>query len=214
MMQELQAAGEVEAVGDAFIQSRADVDQGADLFASVGLKNFGVVVFSDRDHYAVGPVIVQMMVDRGAFDAAQVAAEDSGVVGVAVGEKLRVDAPEIQYSYDTDDHCEDRPRYCREGVQQRIDPACGVLALSYLLDIADDLSADGVEGIGIVRNKDHQRFFSLIAESALDDKTQTDLVALIQTVALDEAVHLGTFTYHTREGGYYAVENRRRVFGM
>ena len=90
---------------------------------------------ADGDHDAVGAVVAQMVVHRGALDAAQVAGEDGGVVGVPLGEGLGVDAPEVQPADDPHDGDQQEPWQGRELVQHLVDAAGSVLALAGLLHV-------------------------------------------------------------------------------
>ena len=214
VLEELEAAGKVEAVGDALVQRSTDVDHVADFLVAVLHHQLLLVEGADGDHDAVGAVVVQMVVDRGTLDAAQVGGQDGGVVRVGLPDVMGQLAPEVQDADDLHHQHQDRAGELGQIVHDLVHAAGGVLAFAGLLHVAHDVAAQGVDG-GVVLGHDHQQgLLGGVGKTALADEAQADLMPLVHAPALDEAVEVGPLFDDTGDAQQRAVKDRGLVLRM
>ena len=155
-----------------------------------------------------------MVIHRRALDAAEIAEEHGGEVRVALGQRFRHEAPEIEPADAADDEHQQQTGDLGEGVDRGVYAAGGMLALAHLGRVVHDLAADGVERILRSRREDHQRLLRSVGKTALGHEAQGDLVSFIGAAPLDKTVEEGSLVDHLAYRRKDAVEHRGLVVGM
>ena len=178
VLDELQGAGEVEAVADALIQRGADIHNVPHLNGAVRHDGRGLVHGADGDHNGVGAVVVQVMVHGGALNAAQVGDEHRGVVGVALREDPGHLAPVVQPAHHTHDEHQQQPWQLGEFVHDVVQ-TYSVLLLPHLMHFAHDAAADVGQRVAAFGLVDHQGLFAVVGEAALGDEADGDFIPLV-----------------------------------
>ena len=155
-----------------------------------------------------------MVINRRRLDAAEIREQHGGIVRVAVGDGLRIQAPEIQPADDPDRGHEQDPWDLRKTVDHRVDAAGGGLTLTGLADFAGDLVAHGVKRLVFLRDEEHQGLFAVVLKAALADEAEADVIVLVHPSALNEVVHLRTLLEHAGNRHDERVEHGGLVVGM
>ena len=102
---------------------------------------------ADGDHNAVGAVIIEMVVYGWTFDAAQIAGQHRGIVGIPIGQGFGHQSPEIQPADNTQHEHQQYPGNLGKCIQRRIDTAGGMFTFAGFLYIAHDAFGPGIYGL-------------------------------------------------------------------
>ena len=181
----------VISVGNALVEREAQVERGLDRNGTIRAVERLHVLFADHDEDGVGAPVCEVVIARVELDGAEVRDEDRAVVGVFIREILGHVAVLVQRAKE----CHDELAHPHGRLGERIEDIGRAVRLVALADgkheIAD-LVVDHIDGrffAGGIVFEDHHGLVRVVRKSFFHDEGERDVVAVIVTVADDEAVH-------------------------
>ena len=141
------------------------------------------------------------------LDGAKVRDDAGRIVRVGLNDARRDPAVDIQPRQDPDQELAEPARH----VVEKVHAVCRRVDLMYVLAVQDLMAKILVDGIDVgvvLRVDDGERLGGLIGKLLLDDEGHRDLVALVEVLVGDEAVHLRPQRDRLDERGHDQMEHR------
>ena len=172
MSEKPQAPCEIESVSYSLVEDGTEIYHVPDLLVPVRHQHLFLMKSSDGDHYAVCSVVIEMMINRGTFYAAEVACQYRTVIRIPFCYELRIYSPEIKPAYYPDESHNHQSGHGCEFIKKFIHTAGGNFTFSGFSDVTHDLTAERIYGVIILRDQKHESFIGTVGKSYLCNETK------------------------------------------